>query len=257
MTSHHGDFSFLPKFNNNLRPHRIASHRISSKLNQLNPYLPHSTHLLSTHFTPLTIIPTMSTTTTSKRKSPTTTTTTSSSDSSPKTIHFTSRTPTWTYLKLQLYVPYPYPTLLLVYSLTRTLTNLTNRVTNPPSTSTSPLDPLTARTYLSAALSQFLGLMGTTIPLDILKVSPPPSSSSSTEGGKTGGSGSTVWARVPRDDAAAVVAALSSWIGGSTGTNTNGGGDAAGGSSVAWRVCAKGNYLGALVNGGGREVFVP
>ncbi|KAL7650588.1 hypothetical protein ACMYSQ_010365 [Aspergillus niger] len=170
----------------------------------------------------------MSTTTTSKRKSPTTTT---SSDSSPKTIHFTSRTPTWTYLKLQL-------------------------VTNPPSTSTSPLDPLTARTYLSAALSQFLGLMGTTIPIDILKVSPP-SSSSSTEGGKTGGSGNTVWTRVPRDDAAAVVAALSSWIGGGTGTNTNGGGDAAGGSSVAWRVCAKGNYLGALVNRGGGEVFVP
>ncbi|CAK48803.1 uncharacterized protein AlacWU_02906 [Aspergillus niger] len=156
----------------------------------------------------------MSTTTTSKRKSPTTTT----SDSSPKTIHFTSRTPTWTYLKLQL-------------------------VTNPPSTSTSPLDPLTARTYLSAALSQFLGLMGTTIPLDILKVSPPPSSSSSTEGGKTGGSGSTVWARVPRDDAAAVVAALSSWIGGSTGTNTNGGGDAAGGSSVAWRLNGRGHSL--------------
>ncbi|GLA15060.1 hypothetical protein AnigIFM62618_001546 [Aspergillus niger] len=170
----------------------------------------------------------MSTTTTSKRKSLTTTTT---SDSSPKTIHFTSRTPTWTYLKLQL-------------------------VTNPPSTSTSPLDPLTARTYLSAALSQFLGLMGTTIPIDILKISPPSSSSSSTEGGITGGSGSTVWTRVPRDDAAAVVAALSSWIGGSTGTNTNGGGDAAGGSSVAWRVCAKGNYLGALVNGGGGEVFV-
>ncbi|GLA03954.1 hypothetical protein AnigIFM60653_003984 [Aspergillus niger] len=172
----------------------------------------------------------MSTTTTSKRKSLTTTTT---SDSSPKTIHFTSRTPTWTYLKLQL-------------------------VTNPPSTSTSPLDPLTARTYLSAALSQFLGLMGTTIPIDILKISPPPPSSS-TEGGKTGGggSGSTVWTRVPRDDAAAVVAALSSWIGGSTGTNTNGGGDAAGASSVAWRVCAKGNYLGALVNGGGGEVFVP
>ncbi|GKZ81550.1 hypothetical protein AnigIFM56816_006071 [Aspergillus niger] len=170
----------------------------------------------------------MSTTTTSKRKSPTTTNT---SDSTPKTIHFTSRTPTWTYLKLQL-------------------------VTNPPSTSTSPLDPLTARTYLSAALSQFLGLMGTTIPIDILKVSPP-SSSSSTEGGKTGGSGNIVWTRVPRDDAAAVVAALSSWIGGSTGTNTNGGVDAAGGSSVAWRVCAKGNYLGALVNGGGGEVFVP
>lgn len=72
--------------------------------------------------------------------------------------------------------------------------------------------------------------------------------------------GSTVWTRVPRDDAAAVVAALSSWIGGSasTATNTSGaGGDVGGGGSVAWRVCAKGNYLGALVNGGGGEVFIP
>ncbi|RAK83679.1 hypothetical protein BO79DRAFT_277485 [Aspergillus costaricaensis CBS 115574] len=148
----------------------------------------------------------MSTTTTtpSKRKS---------DSSTPKTIHFTSRTPTWTYLKLQL-------------------------INNPPTSSTTstPLDPLTARTYLSAALSQFLGLTGTSIPIDILKISPP--------------SPSTVWTRVPRDDAAAVVAALSSWIGGSA--NASGGG-----GSVAWRVCAKGNYLGALVNGGGGEVFVP
>ncbi|RAH56824.1 hypothetical protein BO85DRAFT_42003 [Aspergillus piperis CBS 112811] len=181
----------------------------------------------------------MSTTTTtpSKRKSSTTTT---SSSSTPKTIHFTSRTPTWTYLKLQL-------------------------INNPPTTST-PLDPLTARTYLSAALSQFLGLTGTSIPIDILKISPPrPSwaSSSTSTGGKGAGLGSTVWTRVPRDDAAAVVAALSSWIGGSASTATNtsgaGGGDVGGGGggSVAWRVCAKGNHLGALVNGNGGEVFIP
>ncbi|GFN20394.1 hypothetical protein AtubIFM55763_002118 [Aspergillus tubingensis] len=171
---------------------------------------------------------TTTTTTPSKRKS---------DSSTPQTIHFTSRTPTWTYLKLQL-------------------------INNPPTSTTStPLDPLTARTYLSAALSQFLGLTGTTIPIDILKISPPSSSSSST-GNKTGGAGlgSTVWTRVPRDDAAAVVAALSSWIGGSasTPTNTSGAGDVGGGGgSMAWRVCAKGNYLGALVNGGGGEVFVP
>ncbi|PWY73364.1 hypothetical protein BO83DRAFT_360835 [Aspergillus eucalypticola CBS 122712] len=151
------------------------------------------------------------TTTPSERKS---------STNPPKTIHFTSRTPTWTYLKLQL-------------------------INNPPTSTTStPLDPLTARTYLSAALSQFLGLTGTSIPIDILKISPP--------------SPSTVWTRVPRDDAAAVVAALSSWIGGSASTTTNtSGGDVGGGGSVAWRVCAKGNYLGALVNGGGAEVFIP
>ncbi|GLB06960.1 hypothetical protein AtubIFM57258_002279 [Aspergillus tubingensis] len=181
----------------------------------------------------------MSTTTTtpSKRKSPTTTT----SASTPKTIHFTSRTPTWTYLKLQL-------------------------INNPPTSTTStPLDPLTARTYLSAALSQFLGLTGTTIPIDILKISPPSPSTSSSTGGKSvagggAGLGSTVWTRVPRDDAAAVVAALSSWIGGSaSASGAGGGGDVGGGGggSVAWRVCAKGNYLGALVNGGGGEVFIP
>ncbi|PYH65356.1 uncharacterized protein BO88DRAFT_490610 [Aspergillus vadensis CBS 113365] len=176
----------------------------------------------------------MSTTTTtpSKRKSSTTT----SSSSTPKTIHFTSRTPTWTYLKLQL-------------------------INNPPTTSSTstPLDPLTARTYLSAALSQFLGLTGTTIPIDILKISPPSSSTGNkTGGGGSGGLGSTVWTRVPRDDAAAVVAALSSWIGGSANTSGGGGGDVGGGGgSVAWRVCAKGNYLGALVNGGGGEVFIP
>ncbi|PYH33828.1 uncharacterized protein BO87DRAFT_459554 [Aspergillus neoniger CBS 115656] len=175
---------------------------------------------------------TTTTTTPSKRKS---------SSSTPKTIHFTSRTPTWTYLKLQL-------------------------INNPPTSTTStPLDPVTARTYLSAALSQFLGLTGTSIPIDILKISPPSSSSTST-GGKAGGGGgggaglgSTVWTRVPREDAAAVVAALSSWIGGSANASGGGGsGDVGGGGgSVAWRVCAKGNYLGALVNGGGGEVFIP
>ncbi|GKZ33647.1 hypothetical protein AbraIFM66950_003673 [Aspergillus brasiliensis] len=180
--------------------------------------------------------PQTTTSTTSKRKS-----TSASDPNTPKTIHFTSRTPTWTYLKLQL-------------------------ITNPPtSTSSTPLDPLTARTYFSAALSQFLGLTGTSIPIDILKISSASSSSSSSQGGKTtgglGGSGSTVWTRVPRDDAAAVVAALSSWIGGNTGSNISGGGSGSGGdaegSSVAWRVCAKGNYLGALVHGDGGEVFVP
>lgn len=57
-----------------------------------------------------------------------------------------------------------------------------------------------------------------------------------------------VWIRVPREDGSAVVAALSSWIGGSK---------ASGGGNVTWRVCAKGNYLGALVAGDGGDLFMP
>lgn len=58
-----------------------------------------------------------------------------------------------------------------------------------------------------------------------------------------------MWIRVPREDASAVVSAVSSWIGG--GNNSASSGD------VAWRVCAKGNFLGALVAGSGADLFVP
>ncbi|KAJ5176993.1 uncharacterized protein N7482_002870 [Penicillium canariense] len=142
-----------------------------------------------------------------KRKAP---------DSPSSTINFTSRNPPWTYLKLQL-------------------------VSQPDATPSQPLDALSARTYLSSALSQFLGLTGTAIPIDILKVE---TGSLSTTKGASKHDG--VWVRVPRDDGAAVVAALSSWIGGS-----------GSGASAAWRVCAKGNYLGALVSGSGSDLFVP
>ncbi|KAL3488267.1 hypothetical protein BJX62DRAFT_212209 [Aspergillus germanicus] len=150
-----------------------------------------------------------------KRKAP--------SDAQTTTI--TARNPPWTYLKLQ----------------------LIHQQHSTPSTSTlqTPLDPLTARTYLSSALSQFLGQMGTSIPIDILKVSPEPSQSQSQSADKT------IWIRVPRQDAQAVVTAVSSWIGGA-GSDTA---DAERG--VAWRVCAKGNFLGALVRGDGRDLFVP
>ncbi|KAJ5752044.1 hypothetical protein N7520_008961 [Penicillium odoratum] len=126
------------------------------------------------------------------------------------TITFTSRNPPWTYLKLQL-------------------------IPQPGSSSLQPLDDLSARTYLSAALSQFLGLTGTAIPIDILKIELASSTAQKYD---------TAWIRVPRDDGAPVVGALSSWVG-------------SGSVNVAWRVCAKGNYLGALVAGSGRDLFVP
>lgn len=113
---------------------------------------------------------------------------------------------------------------------------ITHSTNQPPTNNTNndPLDPLTARTYLTSALSQFLGLTGTSISIDILKIS----SENATD---------TVWIRVPRPDGAAVVAALSSWIGGGSG----------GSGSVAWRVCGKGNFLNALIAGDGADLFVP
>lgn len=118
-----------------------------------------------------------------------------------------------------------------------------------PDYSSQPLDVLSARTYLSSALSQFLGLTGTAIPIDILKIDLASSTSGQyaqpvlyTEARRY----DCVWVRVPREDGAAVVAALSSWIGG--------GGS---GANIAWRICAKGNYLGALVGGSGKDLFVP
>ncbi|KAJ5223576.1 hypothetical protein N7468_008118 [Penicillium chermesinum] len=133
------------------------------------------------------------------------------SDPQNSGIQFTSRNPPWTYLRLQLH--------------------LDNALSQP-------LDALSARTYLSSAFSQYLGLTGTSISVDILKVE---HNSSSQPGPK----GDYVWIRIPCGDAAAVVAALSSWVGGSNGLN------------YAWRVCAKGNYLSALAAGSGADLFVP
>lgn len=81
------------------------------------------------------------------------------------------------------------------------------------------LDALTVRTYLTSALTQFLGLTGAAISVDILKVD-----------------GTICWIRVPREDLSAVVAATGGWIGGN---------DSEG---VGWNVKGSGNWLGSLVS---------
>ena len=92
------------------------------------------------------------------------------------------------------------------------------------STSPPPLDILTARLHLNSAISQFLGITGSAIPIDFLKVE-----------------GRDVWVRVPREDAAAVVGALSRWIG------RDGG--------FSWRVKRKGEWLGVVAAGDGQMLF--
>ncbi|MCJ1484164.1 hypothetical protein MMC06_004332 [Schaereria dolodes] len=101
-----------------------------------------------------------------------------------------------------------------------------NLLTTPPSASSTTVDALTARTYLTSALQQFLGMTGTAIPVDFLKIE-----------------GRDVWVRVPREDGKAVVEAVTGWVGGS---------EAAG---VAWRVKGKGEWLGGIAKGDGMELF--
>lgn len=92
------------------------------------------------------------------------------------------------------------------------------------SASTTPAtDILTARAHLTSALQQFLGLAGTAISIDFLKVQD-----------------RDVWVRVPREDSTAFVGALSGWIGS---------------DGVAWRIRGKSEWLGSLVAGDGRKLF--
>ncbi|KAI5302791.1 hypothetical protein KEM56_000352 [Ascosphaera pollenicola] len=123
-----------------------------------------------------------------------------------KTLQFTSRSPQWAYLKLLLTRPG------IAHS------------HSPP-----PLDALTARTYLTSALSQHLGLVGTSISIDILKIEP-----------------NYLWIRVPRDDATALASALASWIGNNASET----------DAVAFRVLERGAFLGSMTAGSSAELFI-
>lgn len=113
----------------------------------------------------------------------------------PPPIKFTLRNPPSTYLHL----------------------NVITLVNNTPSQVTA-LDEITLRTYLTAALTEYLGITGTAIPINILKVD-------STSG--------EAWVSLPREDERAMVAALTQWVG-------KGGG-------VVIRVVNRGSWLGGLI----------
>ncbi|CAD0091405.1 unnamed protein product [Aureobasidium mustum] len=91
-----------------------------------------------------------------------------SAKASSNVTQFTIRNPPWSYLQLSL-------------------------ITNSPN---YQLDALTAHLRLRAALSQFLGLHGTAIPIDILKLHD-----------------NDVYIRVPSEDASALVVAVGGWVG--------------------------------------------
>ena len=83
---------------------------------------------------------------------------------------FTIRNPTWAYIQLSV-------------------------IAVPASAASTTSDALTVQLQLQSALSSFLGLHGTAIPIDLLDIQR-----------------HTVWLRVPREDASAVLAALGGWV---------------------------------------------
>ena len=106
--------------------------------------------------------------------------------------------------------PYTY----LHLSLTTVLTS--NSVTRAQLAKAAELDAITALQYLTSALQQSLGLTGTAIPVDILRIE-----------------NQDMWIRVPYDDGSAVMAAVSQWSSAAKG--------------VALRVRGRGAWLGGLV----------
>ena len=91
----------------------------------------------------------------------------------------------------------------------------------------SEVDVLTARSCLSSALQQYLGLAGAAITVDVLKVE-----------------GRDCWIRVPIEDKLATVGALGQWT-----SNKDGG--------VAWRIRHEGEWWGMVAAGDGNVLFQP
>ena len=123
--------------------------------------------------------------------------------------------------------PYTYLHLSLISSISISTTNAddANVLTGQMSIE---LDALTIRTHLTSALSSFLGMTGSAIPIDILKHS-----------GTISGP-NDVWIRVPIEDGSAVVTALGAWMGR---------GDIEEGRMLGWRVLETGSWLPGMVGG--------
>ncbi|RKU45944.1 hypothetical protein DL546_004325 [Coniochaeta pulveracea] len=98
-------------------------------------------------------------------------------------------------------------------------------ISSSPTPTTTELDNLQLRSYLTAALRQFLGDTGAGIPVDILKVQR-----------------HECWIRVPRDDLGAVSGAITAFPGVSKG-----------GDLALLRVKGAGDWLGPLVGRTGEE----
>ncbi|KAG5978000.1 hypothetical protein E4U55_006424 [Claviceps digitariae] len=94
-----------------------------------------------------------------------------------------------------------------------------------PRTMTITLDNLTVKSYLNAALKQFLGLTGLAIPIDILKAQD-----------------TTCWVRLPREDMASFAAAITAYRGSREGD-----------TQYVLRMKGWSNWLGLLIGKAAQE----
>lgn len=107
-------------------------------------------------------------------------------------------------------LPYTYFHLTLVHSLDRHVV--------------TSLDLITVRTYLDSALRQYLGLSGTAVPIDIIKVED-----------------LDVWIRLPREDSGAVQGAISQWVGKD--------------GNISWRLKGHSEFVNNVKHGDGIDLF--
>lgn len=127
----------------------------------------------------------------------------------------TLKTPSFSYAHLELF----------------TSSNATTPITTT-TTDVEELDALQVKSYCTAALKQFLGVAGLSIPLDILKTQ-----------------GRSCWVRVPREDLGAFAAAVTAWQGVSLDDEGGGGGP----QMATLRIRGCSDWLGTLVGGRGEE----
>lgn len=101
--------------------------------------------------------------------------------------------------------------------------------TTPTTAAPATLDALQVRSYLTAALRQFLGDTGAAMPIDILQLQPP-----------------SVWVRVSRPDLAAFAAGVTAFAGLPAGQGQAQGQE----GRMVLQVRACGDWLGALIGDG-------
>jgi ribonuclease P/MRP protein subunit POP8 len=99
------------------------------------------------------------------------------------------------------------------------LTKFSSATSTPRTSQSADLDPVTALSYLNSAVQSYLGLVGTAVPIDILKTE-----------------NQDAWIRVPYEDASAVVASVSQW-------STVGDGQ-----SIALKIKSTGVWLGRMLS---------
>ncbi|KAK4177197.1 hypothetical protein QBC36DRAFT_237172 [Triangularia setosa] len=115
----------------------------------------------------------------------------------------------------------------------------------PSSSSQTELDNLQLKSYLTSALSQFLGQTGAAIPIDILYISDSSDDTQQQQQQQQQQHASTsfsAWVRLPRPDLAAFSAAVTAFPGISSSGKDN--------NKLVLRVEAAGDYLGALLGRG-------